>query len=103
MINNFKFQAIFLLVFITIVIFSNIDYVNRDSYVYLKQASFFYDGNFTEAFQVYNWPFFSFLIAIVSKCLFIELKTSAHLISGIFTLITSLSLVKIAKLVSKSR
>lgn len=103
MINNFKFQAIFLLVFIIIVIFSNIDYVNRDSYVYLKQASFFYDGNFTEAFQVYNWPFFSFLIAIVSKFLFIELKTSAHLISGIFTLITSLSLVKIAKLVTKSR
>jgi hypothetical protein len=55
--------------------------INIDGVLYLRQANFFLQGRFEEAFKVFQWPFFGFFIAQLSNITGLSLIHSAHLIN----------------------
>lgn len=63
-------------------------YINRDALIYIKQAYIFSNSNFIDGYSIYNWPFYSFLISLISKFTDIKIQTSAHLMNIIFFSLT---------------
>jgi hypothetical protein len=57
--------------------------VNTDGVIYLNAAQAFLDKGFAASLDVYNWPFYSILIALVSK-LGVPLIQSAALLNILF-------------------
>ena len=76
--------------------------INRDGVLYLTQAHYFVQGNWDKAMSIYNWPFFSFLIASLSR-LGLKLQPAAHLINATLFLFASLFTILITGLVSDNK
>lgn len=58
--------------------------INRDAIVYLSTAEAFLQGGLSAAVQVYEWPAYAILGALLSKTLSINLEISFYLINSIF-------------------
>lgn len=56
--------------------------INLDGILYMRVADQFLQGNWARAFDLYPWPFYSLVIAAVSKVTFLGLEASAHLITA---------------------
>jgi len=60
------------------------DVINSDGILYLETARYFLEGNWAAAYQHYNWPFYSALIALVSAITPLSLEHSAFTINVFF-------------------
>jgi len=69
----------------------NIDpVINNDGITYLAISQMMLDGNWSQAFEYYSWPYYSVFIAITAKVLFLDIETAAYVINTLF--VTSLTL-----------
>lgn len=76
-------NLIFVLVLLCL-FFSKGMYLNNDGELYISQAQEFVNGNFNVGFKIYNWPFYSLLIALFSFITFNDLLLASKLLSFIF-------------------
>ena len=60
------------------------DVVNPDGTLYLRTAARFVQGEWREAFSIYPWPFYPYLISLFSQLSGITLEYSAHCINALF-------------------
>lgn len=71
--------------------------INNDGVTYLAVAQKLADGVWSQAFTYYNWPFYSILIATVSKGLTIDVSIAAYVLNTTFATLLSLAFVCIAR------
>jgi len=71
------------------------DWINVDSVLYLDSAKAILQGDWHRAYEIYNWPFYSALIALVAKISGLEVLNAAKILNIIFFSITTFSLAKI--------
>lgn len=103
MLNRLSLNIFFLIVVsFLIVIFQNGE-INRDGVLYLTQAQFIVDGNWDKAMSVYNWPFFSILIASLHSLTGLTLQYSGHLINIILFITACFFYFKNVSLVSRNK
>jgi hypothetical protein len=74
-------------------------HINRDGFLYLKQAYLISEGNWKEGLAVYRWPYFSILIAFFYKITDLHLQVVAHGVNLMLFGITALFYLKILKLI----
>lgn len=76
--------------------------INRDGVLYLTQSQYFIEGNLNEALQIYQWPFFSILIASIHYVSGISLLYSAHFLNIFLFLLASFFFLKNIELISNN-
>ncbi len=57
--------------------------INPDALIYLSAADEFKHGNFANAFELYKWPFYSFLIAGIEALLGVSAQNAAYTVNAI--------------------
>lgn len=70
---------------------------NVDGIKYLNTATAFLHGGIHAAIDSYGWPFYSVLIAIVSKLSTLSLENSAFLLNAILNTLTILAFISLIK------
>lgn len=75
--------------------------ISSDSTLYINQAYLFSIGEIRPAIDLYNWPFFSFLISSVHKLLPFSIIDSARVINGFFFLISCFYFLKILLIITE--
>lgn len=84
------------------IIFDNKE-INRDGVLYLTQAKYFFDADFNQALSIYDWPFYGFLIAVLSKYINISLENSAYTINLFLFLILALFFIRTVNYITKDK
>lgn len=101
--NKLSFN-IFLLTLVSIcIVFLQHGEINRDGIMYLTQAQHIVEGNWDKAMSVYNWPFFSILIAGLHQLSNLSLQYSAHVINVTLFIVASFFFIKNVTLVSQNK
>jgi hypothetical protein len=77
--------------------------INRDGIMYLAQSKYIIEGNWDKMISLYNWPFFSTLIAGLHKVSGLSLQYAAHLINVILFILASFFFIKSVTLVSHNK
>lgn len=77
--------------------------INRDGLLYLKQAYLFSIDSYKDAFMIFPYPFYSFLIGVIHKYIGVSLQLIAHSLNLIFFLFATLYYFKILQLLSKHK
>jgi hypothetical protein len=77
--------------------------MSRDGAFYIKQAYFFSIGDFASAMQVYEWPFFSYLVAETHLILGTSLFHSAQLINVFLFLVACFYFFRILNVITKDQ
>ena len=63
--NNYYY--LFIIAILGIISFKNLDYVNRDGVLYFIQANDYIKNGFIKSLEIYNWPFYSIILAELSS------------------------------------
>lgn len=58
--------------------------INRDGILYVRAAEFFASGNWSNGFALHSSPFFSLLVALVSKTPGVSIPYAAYFINALF-------------------
>ncbi len=95
--NDTRLIAIFFTVVSALIVIRTNDIINRDGILYIKAAQAFLNSGIKGVLEVYKWPFYPILIAIISRIFFISLEHSAYLLNIIFSCIIVWSFVSIIK------
>ena len=61
------------------------DVVNSDGVLYLRTAELLAHSEWQAAFALYKWPFYAFLIAVISQITGLGFEYSAHVLNAAFT------------------
>lgn len=85
----------FVSLLLSILAFWQDDLINSDGVLYMNMARAFIDGGISEMSQLYNWPFFSILVACVHLITGLPLETSGNLVNIIMFVIFTDALVLI--------
>lgn len=72
------------------------DLINRDGILYIDTASAYLQGGLDEASKLYNWPFFSIIIAYSHKLTTLPLQTNAYFITILLFALLNDTLVRIS-------
>ena len=84
-------------------IFIQDGHINKDGLLYLKQAYLFSIDSYKDAFMLFPYPFYSFLIGVIHKCIGVSLQWIAHSLNLVFFVLASLYYFKILQLLSKHK
>jgi hypothetical protein len=71
--------------------------INRDGTLYIHVASRVAAGEWREAFALYNWPFYSMLIAGTSALTGLGLEAAAHCLNALSFVVISVTFVSLVK------
>ncbi|MEM1243961.1 MAG: hypothetical protein AAGG80_03985, partial [Pseudomonadota bacterium] len=71
--------------------------INIDGILYLRVAKTFLHHGFNAAAHTYSWPFFSIMIAYISKLSHLSLLTSAHLLVSFFYVLIVIGFMNLVK------
>lgn len=77
--------------------------INRDGIMYLTQSQYIIEGNWDKAMSLYNWPFFSILIAGLHQLSGLSLQYAAHFINVTLFIVASFFFIKNVSLVSQNK
>jgi len=103
-IKNSLFLNILILTLLSLVIiFQQHGEINRDGIMYLTQSQYIVEGNWDKAMSVYNWPFFSILIAGLHQLSGQSLQYAAHFINVTLFIVASFFFIKNVSLVSQNK
>lgn len=72
------------------------DLINRDGILYIDTANAYLRGGLEEAAKLYNWPFFSIVIAYLHKSTSLTLQTSAYIITSLLFVLLNDTLIRIS-------
>jgi hypothetical protein len=94
------------IVFLGILIAAYIQYIqhgwiNPDSTIYFESARLFALGEWKAAYEVFQWPVYAFLIAIIHKLTYLNIQTSAQILSIVFFGIATASFIQILNLANR--
>lgn len=73
-------------------------WINPDSILYFESARLIANGQWREAFLVWNWPLYPLLIAAVHKITSLSIQISAQVLNVLFFGLTALSFTQIIRL-----
>ena len=82
--NYARIFTAFFSVLLSIFLVVNDDLINSDGILYIQTASAFLSGGFDAASELYNWPFYSILIAGTHKIFHLSLEQSALMLNILF-------------------
>lgn len=103
-IKNSLFLNILILTLLSLVIiFQQHGEINRDGIMYLTQSQYIVEGNWGKAMSIYNWPFFSILIAGLHQLSDLPLQYAAHMINVALFVLASFFFIKNVSLVSQNK
>jgi len=94
--------SVWISIVISIWIIFTDDLINSDGVVYIEVAAKIADGEWLASIKQYSWPFYSILIALVSKISFMGLETSAYVINILFQALLAFVFVRCAQLMGGS-
>ena len=96
-------NLILLSIIATLIVFLQQGEINRDGIMYLTQSQFIVEGNWGRAMEIYNWPFFSILIAGLHQLTGLSLQYAAHMINVALYVLASFFFIKNVSLVSQNK
>ena len=99
--DKISFNILLLTLVSICIIFLQQGEINRDGILYLTQSQFIVEGNWGRAMEVYNWPFFSILIAGLHQLTGLSLQYAAHMINVALFVLASFFFIKNVTLVSQ--
>lgn len=82
--NHFRITVVLVSFLLSVLAVVTDDIINADGILYVNMAEAYLEGGLSASAELYNWPFFAILTALVSKLLFIPLEASAYLINIAF-------------------
>ena len=59
------------------------DIINNDGILYMNMAEAFLQGGLAETVKLFNWPFFSILVASIHQLTSLPLETSANILNAL--------------------
>lgn len=68
-----------------------------DALVYIKAAQMFHQANLAAAMQIYPWPFFSVLLAMLHKFTQLSYVHAGYLLNGSLQIIITISFIRVIK------
>lgn len=77
--------------------------INVDGILYLEAAKHFAAGQWRNGFDLYNWPFYSLLIALIHKLTGLGFEASAHCLSGASLALLTAGLLTLVREVGGNR
>ena len=89
--------SIIVSILLSVILLYQDNVINNDGVTYLISAGHIKEGNWHQALQVYNWPFYPWLIAIFSKTTTLSLEWSAYVLNTLLVCITVVAFILIAK------
>lgn len=105
--NKYLFENInFYYLLITVILIGLFSFnfeINRDGVLYLNQAYLFSIGEYEKGINLFNWPFYSFLISIIYNILPVSFELAAKLISLSLFLLSVSYYLKILRFISKDK
>lgn len=101
--DKISFNILLLTLVSICIIFLQQGEINRDGIKYLTQAQFIVEGNWDMAMKLYNWPFFSILIASLHQLTGFSLHYAAHMINVTLFILASFFFIKSVSLVSQNK
>ncbi|OAM52509.1 hypothetical protein A7981_03290 [Methylovorus sp. MM2] len=72
--------------------------INDDAVLYLEVAKYFSHHEWAAGLNLYPWPFYSALVAVLSMLTSLTLETSAHLLSIVFFALTTYAFIRLIRL-----
>lgn len=93
--NTRLFTAFFSLLF-SVLAFTNDQLINSDGVLYMNMAKAYIDGGLTATASMYDWPFFSILIAEFHQFTGLKLEFSGQIINSLLFVVFTDALVLIA-------
>ena len=97
------FTALISLLLSTFAFYSD-DIINRDGILYMDMAAAFLQGGLTETARLYDWPFFSIIVAYLHKLTGLPLEISAGVLNSLFFVLLTDTLILICnKILPNSR
>lgn len=82
---------------LSIILIATDDIINKDGILYIHTASAFLSGGISASFELFNWPFYSILIAIVHQLTGLPLEMSAYVLTTFFFILLTDSLYLICR------
>lgn len=82
--NHFRVTVALISFLLSVLAVVTDDIINADGILYVNMAEAFLGGGLSASAELYNWPFFAILTALVSKLLFIPIEASANIINIAF-------------------
>lgn len=101
--DKLKNNILLLFLVATTIILMQQGEINRDGVLYLTQSKLLINGEWEKAFALYNWPFFSILIALGHIVTGISLQTVAHSINIAMFILASTFFLKTVSFVSHNK
>ena len=95
--NDPAWIAALVTIFVSIWIIVTDDLINSDGVLYLEVAAKMLNGNWAASIEQYNWPFYSLLIAAVSKVSFLPLESSAYVVDVLTQTLLTFMFVRCAQ------
>lgn len=99
--DKISFNILLLTLVSICIIFLQQGEINRDGIMYLTQSQYIVEGNWGRAMEIYNWPFFSILIAGLHQLTGLSLQYAAHMINVALFVLASFFFIKNVTLVSQ--
>ncbi len=82
---------------LSIILVATDDIINKDGILYINTATAFLSGGIHAAAELYNWPFYSILTAVIHQSTSLSLELSAVCINIAFFVLLTDSLYRICK------
>ena len=103
-VQNILSFSVFLLTLVSVcIILLQQGEINRDGVTYLTQSYYIVEGNWGKAMAIYNWPFFSILIASLHQFTGLSLQSSAHTINVALFVLASFFFIKNVTLITHNK
>ncbi len=91
------FVAAIASIFLSILRFYHYPVFNIDGLLYLKAANAFLSQGLKASMSVYGWPFYSIILALISKSLHLTLLHTGYLLNYIFSVLTVLIFIRLVE------
>ncbi len=72
--------------------------INNDGFLYILVSETIQDGNYSNAFNIYRWPFYSFMLAGLSNVSGLSSEVIAYLLNIILAIIITISFISTVRL-----
>jgi hypothetical protein len=87
-VTNLRIIAAIISLLLSILAVITDDVINSDGVIYVEMAEAFLSGGLTSAANLYNWPFYSVLAALISQVTHLSILNSFYVLNAIlFTLV----------------
>ena len=101
--RDIKSVAVFFSVLISIWILATNDTIALDGVLYVDVAAQIQEGNYAEAYRMYQWPFYPALLAVISKFTFIGIEHVAYGLNILFFSAMTWAFISILEELNASR